>query len=260
MKRFKPSLSILAVFTLVLLSGCGDPPQPTQAEAQQSVTAGRKIWPPPVAGKASGTDSVALASTEVLADNWELVLDNSGSMETHNCSGADSRMVAGAKAVIAFSRKRPANDNFGLVLFHDGDSARVATPLGKNRAMFESEAAKARADQNTPLKPAINLGYFELEKQARRQGGYGTYHLVVVTDGDWNKGGDPVPLVRWIVENTPVQVHVVGFCTGEGHSLNIAGYTSYVSADNADQVNQALQAVLASESRQFSLDTQFVPK
>ena len=203
---------------------------------------------------------LAVTAQDMLAANWVLVLDNSASMNTTQCSGNDSRMVAGGKAVIAFARQRPANDNFGLVIFSSGAAyARVAAPLGRDRKLFEAEVRKASPDYNTPLGPAIELAYNELVVQYQRQGGYGTYHIVVVTDGAANQGRDPESLVKEIVSKSPVQVHTVGFCTGAGHRLNMPGYATYATADNAEQINKALLAVLASESETF-VDSQFVGK
>lgn len=235
------------------LAGCNDsqPTLPTmtpapaqQGQAQTTVPAGAPL-------------QLAVTAEDMLAANWVLVLDNSASMNTTNCSGRDSRMVAGGKAVINFARQRPANDNFGLVIFSSGAAyARVAAPLGRDRKLFEAEVKKASPDYNTPLGPAIELAYKELVVQYQRQGGYGTYHIVVVTDGDANQGRDPEPVVKEIVGKSPVQVHTVGFCTGERHRLNMPGYATYATADNAEQINQALLAVLASESETF-VDSQF---
>lgn len=264
-------VSLLFVFVLAvgILAGCSDqqPASPTpqapviaiqvksELPAQQNAPT---VWVPPVYGAgAKDEQSIAVAPEDMMASNWAVVLDNSGSMTTKECSGQDSRMVAGGKAVISFSAKRPAHDNFGLVLFTGSSPyARVAAPLGRDRTVFVQEVQKASPDFNTPLGPAIEVAYAELFKQGKRQGWYGSYHIVVVTDGDWNQGSDPGPIVQKIVRGSPVQIHTVGFCTGEKHRLNIPGFTSYASADNAEQVNKGLQAVLAAESDVFT-DSQF---
>lgn len=251
-------------------AGCNDqqPASPTQPipntpqmpAAQMSVPNNPTtpvVWPPPIKGAAADNETIVVAPEDMMASNWAIVLDNSGSMKTRECSGQDIRMVAGGKAVIDFSHKRPAGDNFALILFiGDRPYARVVMSLGRDRALFQKEVQNARPDFNTPLGPAIEVAYGEIVKQGRRQGGYGSYHIVVVTDGDWNQGSDPGPIVKRIVNESPVQVHTVGFCTGQGHRLNISGYTSYVSADNADQINRGLQAVLDAESEVF-MDSQF---
>ena len=213
----------------------------------------KSIWTLPAAWALAKEKKLSFVTLQdMLVTNWMVVLDNSGSMKSKECSGQDNRMVAGGKAVISFSRQRPVNDNFGLVLFTDKEPyARVAVPLGRNRILFEQEVHKASADFSTPLGPAIESAHGELFEQGRQQNWHGVYHIVIVTDGDHNQGPDPSPIVKRIVSGSPIQVHTVGFCTGSGHRLNIPGYTTYASAGNAHELNAGLQAVLNAESETF---------
>lgn len=213
----------------------------------------RLIWVPPATwATAKGEQSSFVPLGEMLTTNWAVVLDNSGSMKSKECSGSDNRMVAGGKAVINFARQRSDKDNFALVLFTNNNPyAQVAMPLGRDRLAFNQVVQGASPDFNTPLGPSIEVAYGELFTQARRQNWHGVYHIVVVTDGDWNQGPDPGPIVKRIVDGSPVQIHTVGFCTGSGHRLNIAGYTTYASAENAAELNAGLQAVLKAESETF---------
>lgn len=217
---------LAAALLCVTLAACSDPIQPMtpapaqKGQAQASTPAATPVQPL----------QIAFTAQDMLAANWVLVLDNSASMNTTSCSGKETRMVAGGKAVVNFASQRPANDNFGLVIFSSGAAyARVAAPLGRDRKLFEAEVKKASPDYNTPLGPAIELAYKELVVQYQRQGGYGTYHIVVVTDGDANQGRDPESVVKEIVKKSPVQVHTVGFCTGAGHRLNMPGWATYAT-------------------------------
>lgn len=242
--------------TTVLTPQTPIPTRPQAANQPQAATVveqPRLAWVSPVKwATTKGVQLSFVALEDMLATNWAVVLDNSGSMKTTQCSGNDSRMVAGGKAVISFARQRPDKDNFALVLFTNSNPyARVAMPLGRDRSVFNQEVQGARPDFNTPLAPAIELAYGELFAQGKRQNWHGAYHIVVVTDGEYNEGGDPRPIIRRIIDGSPVQVHTVGFCTGSNHSLNIAGYTTYASADNAAQLNAGLQAVLKAESETF---------
>jgi Ca-activated chloride channel family protein len=88
------------------------------------------------------------------------------------------------------------------------------------------------------------LGYSLLQKQAQRQLGYGEYYLVVVTDGEADRETTPV-IVNKIVSESPVIISTIGFCIGEGHSLNRPGLTMYHDATNLEQLNQGLESVLA---------------
>ena len=277
MKTTYSSFLLAVMLSASSLAGCSSDSQPQSASpAQQAPVVQAKPEPLPVVSQpiphspatvnwvlpskemmTRDDQSIVVVPEDMMAVNWAVVLDNSGSMKTTQCSGQETRMVAGGKAVIAFSKKRSGSDNFALILFTGNHPfVRLAMPLGQDRALLMKEVEAARADFNTPLGPAIEAAYGELFKQGKRQGWYGSYHIVVVTDGDWNQGADPGPIVKRIVSGSPVQIHTVGFCTGDGHRLNIPGYTSYVSADNAEQVNKGLQAVLTAESEVFT-DSQF---
>ena len=254
----KSSWYLSAFVALGLLVGCDDEPSrmiPTAPPAHGSpatyAPAQAAVWPP---AATNPSEVLPIVSDEHLFDTvWVIVLDNSGSMETTECSGHDNRMVAGGKAVLAFSKKRPA-DNFGLVLFTSSyPYARVAVPLDRGtQGAIERVVTSIRPDTQTPLRPAIELAYKEIVKRARAQRGYGSYHIVVVTDGNYNEGGNPAPVVKEIVEKTPIQVHTVGFCTGSSHALNLPGYTSYVSIDNAEALNQALLKIVEVEAEHFT--------
>jgi hypothetical protein len=104
------------------------------------------------------------------------------------------------------------------------------------------------------LDDAISAGYAQLEQQAMRQLGYGRYVLVVVTDGQANPGHDPTEKVRWMLNNTPIELHTIGFCIGTDHSLNMPGRTVYKAADNPAALRQGLADVLA-EAEAFDVST-----
>lgn len=262
----KPLTSLIVALAAGVLASCDTappqqplyPPQPSapaqsgQVQQQPQNVEQARAWPPPPSGPSEVIPTVS--DEELFATNWVTVLDNSGSMDTENCAerGAN-RMVVGGRAVHAFAVERP-NDLHGLVVFTGNEPwARVAVPLGKNtQGKIRHEVETINANTNTPLGPAIRLAYDELVKQARAQRGYGHYRIVVVTDGDYNVGGNPAPLVRWIVERTPVQIDVVGFCTGSSHKLNIPGYTGYVSIENSGALQKALSAVVQVESDEYS--------
>ena len=245
----KISRFFIACAALGFLAAC-DAPLAPQARTSASVPQSTVVqtatqfwqWPPPVTDPNEKVP--VLGDKELFNANWMVVLDNSGSMDTRSCSGNEIRMVAGGKAVHAFSQKRP-DDNFGLVVFTTRDPyAKVAVPLGKKTQEKIGEVVRTiRADTNTPLRPAIKIAFDELGRQSKAQRGFGQYHIVVITDGEFNEGGDPAPLVKNIVTTTPVQVHTVGFCTGTSHRLNIPGYVTYVSIENASELNRALSAV-----------------
>jgi len=176
--------------------------------------------------------------------NFLIVLDGSGSMADSQCSGNLSKIVAAKQAIAAFATKLRPDDNLGLCAF-DSKGVTERSPLSLNRDAFNKALQAVRSDSNTPLGTAVTLGYSKLQKQAQRQLGYGEYYLVVVTDGEADKGNDPRDIVNKIVSQSPVLISTIGFCIGQGHSLNRPGLTMYHDATNLEQLNQGLESVLA---------------
>jgi len=176
--------------------------------------------------------------------NFLIVLDGSGSMADSQCSGNLSKIVAAKQAIAAFATKLKPEDNLGLCAF-DSRGVTERAPLSLNRGAFDKALQAVRSDSNTPLGTAVALGYSRLQLQARRQLGYGEYYLVVVTDGEADKGNDPRDIVNKIVSQSPVVISTIGFCIGQGHSLNRPGLTMYHDATNLEELNQGLESVLA---------------
>ena len=139
----------------------------------------------------------------------------------------------------------PADSNLGLMIFYGGKIYEMV-PLGtENRNKFVSAVVSTKPDGGTPLFSAMKTGYRNIEKQAKKQLGYGEYTLVIVTDGEASDGQDPTKIVHWILDNSPVQIHTIGFCIGNKHSLNIPGRVVYKPADNPAKLEQGLHDVLA---------------
>ncbi len=207
------------------------------------------VWPP-----TGPKDEKLVLAQNPLAKNYLVVLDGSGSMDGRSCSGKDSKIVAAKKALQQWSTTVPANANLGLVIFdNNGITERVAMGNGPaNRKNFADSVEKAYASGGTPLHNAVLLGYKLLGKQARKQRGYGEYHLVVVTDGEANGGQDPSRVVSEIFATSPITVTTIGFCIGKDHSLNQPGFTVYKEAGNLEDLKKGLAEVLA-ESPTFDV-------
>lgn len=206
-------------------------------------------WPP--VGEQSETPA-----GNPLAANYYLVFDGSGSMAALDCGDGQRKIEVARDAIRQFAEQVPADANLGLYVFdRSGWSERVE--LGAdNRARFKDAVAAVAAGGNTPLKASTQFAYQRLTRQAERQRGYGEYHLVVVTDGA-STDGDPMPVVKKILQESPVLVETIGFCISEKHSLNQPGLTSYRSANDPESLRQGLAAVLA-EAPDFT-PAQFAP-
>ena len=137
------------------------------------------------------------------------------------------------------------------------NSDSLLLPFGKspeNRQNFKRLVSETQANGRTPLKQSVKTVYRELSIQCGRQLGYGTYHVIIVTDGA-SSDGEPLPRVRWMVNESTIEVHVVGFHLDD-HSLNAPDCVDYHTAKSAEQLAKAFEAV-AAESEDFVSPAEF---
>lgn len=214
---------------------------PEAAPGGYSEHGGRDNWPP----LPEGTIAVATLN-ESARSNYYLVLDGSGSMKRHKCSGDLSKIDAAVRALSRFVAALPADANLGLAVFDgDGMSERVPLAAGTQPAVLRA-LGEVRASGATPLRSSIQLGYERLTEQAQRQLGYGEYHLVVVTDGMPDPDSeDPSEVVETLLHDSPVVLHTIGFCIGTDHPLNQPGRVYYFAADTPEKLDEGLGNVLA---------------
>ena len=206
-----------------------------------------QAWPPGEKG--------ALVAKDVLARNFYIILDGSGSMRERSCTSPTSKNQESKLALSTFAQSVPKNANLGLALF-DAGGLREVLPLGQNnREAFVRAVNGINPSGGTPLRDSVLLGRHQLEVQAARQLGYGDYTLVVVTDGDASINQDPGKAVNEMLRQTPIVLHTIGFCIGSGHALNQKGRTVYRAANSGQELSAGLTEVLA-ESPDFAL-TQF---
>ena len=236
MNRYVLSL----MFLLVLLPfGCETQPSASQPTLISST------WPPEI--KEGEKADIA---KDLLAKNYYVILDSSGSMSENTCAEGSTKSAVSKKAFSEFVGVVPAQANLGLLVF-DKDGVRERAPLGtKNRDRILAEANAVEPGDGTPLRDAIVAGFSAIEKQAKVQFGYGEYHLVIVTDGQANPGQEPDNVVNQILANTPVMIHTVGFCINTDHPLNQPGRTNYRTAKDPQELIKGLKAVVA-ESEKF---------
>jgi hypothetical protein len=196
------------------------------------------VWP-------RATSDPVQVSGDRFAKNYYVVLDASGSMNGTGCSGNLTKFNAARSALLEFARSIAPEANLGLQIF-DAGSVRERLALGVgNRERFNEALRGAVANGTTPLQSSIRQAYARLREQGARQLGYGEYHLVMVTDGEADRGEDPSDVVNALLAESPVVLHTIGFCIGENHSLNQPGRTLYRAADNPAQLRAGLAEVLA---------------
>ncbi|MCG6970696.1 MAG: VWA domain-containing protein [Gammaproteobacteria bacterium] len=234
------------------ISGCDSqsPPmnQSTQGVEQSQGSSAQQSNPWPFL---SEQDQNKIADN-LLSSNIYIVFDGSGSMQQVACSGGEPKIRAAKRALLEFVKAVPASANLGMVAF-DRNGTKERTPLGTvNFAVTTKSINAVSQGGGTPLSTAIDIAYQKLTAQAKKQLGYGDYHLVVVTDGEASNGYEPDKVLAKILAESPVIVHTIGFCIDTRHSLNQPGRTIYNTAQDYESLRRGLQSVLA-EAPEFSV-------
>ena len=118
-------------------------------------------------------------------NNVVIVLDASGSMNDVMRGTTVQKMKAAKSALIKVIDQIPENTNVGLLVFGSSNvQDDWVYPLGPiNREMLETAIQLPMPEGRTPLGAYIKKGADRLLDQRKKQFGYGTYRLLVVTDG-----------------------------------------------------------------------------
>ncbi|MDU9048790.1 MAG: VWA domain-containing protein [Candidatus Electrothrix sp. Rat3] len=258
--------TLIALMALsVVLSGCGEDADQRNAPAPQKktvVSQQQNLPSPPAQAAEAGWPPAADKQENILpADQWTMknyvmIFDGSGSMGEQRCSGNTTKNAAAQEAVADWAQSVPADANLGLVVFDQkGFSTRLQLGQGERQA-FVQQVQAVVAGQGTPLTQAVQTAYDLLTAQARKQLGYGEYHMVIVTDGAANQPERLTRTINAVLAHSPILISTIGFCIADTHSLNQPGRTIYKAADNPEALRQGLQDVLA-ESESFDDITEF---
>ncbi|MEM7190984.1 MAG: vWA domain-containing protein, partial [Pseudomonadota bacterium] len=105
-----------------------------------------------------------------------------------------------------------------------------------------------QAGGGTPLgaRLAQAEGLLTFEAQSRR--GFGTFRILITTDGAASDEAIMNDTVADILSSTPIELATIGLGIGEGHALNVPGYTRYVSVGSVGELADALQAAAAEQT------------
>ncbi len=195
--------------------------------------------------------------TSVYRDNVVMVVDGSGSMND-TWSGTDKRKMDIAKDAMR-TVLATVNDNtqIGIVVFNGGRTTWVY-PLGpRNDAALAKAIDSIQTGGGTPLGTNIKTGADELIAQRQKQFGYGSYRLLIVTDGQASGGGEEGKMKKYTPEVMArgISVDVIGVDMGEEHALAKIVGPNYRAADNPGALTKAITAVFAEVDRKSADDS-----
>jgi hypothetical protein len=178
-------------------------------------------------------------------DHVVIVLDASGSMKQKMPGSNQNKMDAAKDALIEVLSTIPQSTHVGLVVFSAANiKDHWVFPLGKRDDNTLLPAIKSiNPNRGTPLGKYIKIGADRLLEERKAQFGYGTYRLLIVTDGEANDR-DLVEKHTPEVLSRGLRVDVIGVAMKQDHTLATKVHT-YRRANDASTLKQAIAEVFA---------------
>jgi len=176
-----------------------------------------------------------------------LILDDSGSM------GSDIR--AAKAAMIEALAAMDKEDRVAVIALNNGVVLPFTT-VGDARTILSAAIRPITSDGKTPLTPAVKLARGLLEKEAAYAQSFGTYRIIVTTDGQANRGNALVAAIEAIAKETPIQVTTIGIGIGRQHVLSSSDLGSFVDIADVSALGTALQKAVA-ENTNFAAISEF---
>ena len=176
-----------------------------------------------------------------------LVLDDSGSMGD-DIEAAKNAVVAALEAMDAGDRVAVFGLNTGEILpFFTVSEARAALP-----GLLEA----VESDGGTPLTRAIMASRAALEAEAAVAGGFGTYRILVTTDGRADDEQALADAIEDLARTTPIQIATIGVGIRGNHVLRRPDLASFVEIADVGELEAALRDAIA-EEQSFTAITSF---
>src|SRR5262245_44548333 len=196
--------------------------------AQQCVTDDSTLQPSPRVGFTTfvlstmlGFSVVAHQSSAAQAqDNIVIVLDASGSMAERMTGSSNTKMVEAERALSQVIKAVPAGTQVGMLIFSSknlkNDLAYPLGPVDFNK-LDQAIHSPVPAGGNS-LGAYLKMGADILQKQREAQHGYGTFRLLVVTDGEESA---PQLVDKYLPDilSRGITVDVIGVDMNSDHSL-----------------------------------------
>ncbi|MEE8410811.1 MAG: VWA domain-containing protein [Myxococcota bacterium] len=175
-----------------------------------------------------------------------VVLDASGSMEGEMPGSGITKMEAAKRSIKEVLANVSQNTWVGVLVFSGtGITDAWVRPLGPRDDPAQLSAAidPIQPDGGTPLGAYIKLGADRLLQEREKQFGYGSYRLMIVTDGE---AGDQDLVDRYTpdVMSRGITMDVIGVAMAGNHTLATRVH-SYRRADDAASLERAVAEVFA---------------
>ena len=176
-----------------------------------------------------------------------IVLDDSGSM------GND---IEAAKAAVSGALAAMADDDRVAVLALNYGTVLPFTTVEDARGRLQARLVPVESDGGTPLTQSVLDAQQILEQEAAIARGFGTFRLIVTTDGQANDDLALDTAIQSLAEGTPIQITTIGIGISGDHVLRRKDLGAFVDVENVDALKDALRAAVA-ENTDFTAITDF---
>ena len=176
-----------------------------------------------------------------VTDNVVVVVDASGSMGANMAGTGRDRMSVAKDALKQVLDQIPDTTHVGILVFPSGN---WVYPLGpRKESMLAGAIDSIQAGGGTPLGDYMKRGADALLEARKKQFSYGTYRLLVVTDGE---AGDPrsVEVFTPDIISRGITIDCIGVEMASRHTLATKVH-SYRNANNPESLRQAISEVFA---------------
>jgi uncharacterized protein (TIGR03382 family) len=186
-------------------------------------------------------------------DHLVILIDGSGSMDGSIDREHDGeeykKMNVAKRAIINALESVPSSTWIGIYVFSDGFTGWLH-PLGSTKKdELQKKILSIQESGGTPLGSTIKTAADALLDARKRQHNYGTYQLLVVTDGEASGWGEENKMNTYAPEvaNRGIQLNVIGVGMKEQHKLATMAHR-YWGANDPIALNKALQTAIQVET------------
>jgi hypothetical protein len=176
-----------------------------------------------------------------------IILDDSGSMGS-DMEPAKRAVIEALGAMQPQDRVAVIGLNWGVILDF--------TAVEEARRTLPDALRPVLSDGPTPLTRAVQVARRGLESEAAQARGFGTYQMIITTDGDADDGVSLTMAIEDLARTTPIQIATIGIGISGRHVLRRDDLGRFVDVSNVSGLQDALQAAVA-ENASFEAITDF---
>jgi hypothetical protein len=171
-----------------------------------------------------------------------IILDDSGSM------GND--LIPAKQAVVDALDAMAPTDRVAVVALNHGPILNF-TSVADARLTLRTALEPIVSDGSTPLTTTVLDTQELLEEEAAATRGFGTFRLIITTDGYADEENALEVAIEKLAGNTPIQLTTIGIDIEDDHVLRRQDLGSFVDVANVNALRSALQAAVA-ENNDFT--------